>query len=337
MAGSSNFITFFVLSISVCVKQYLCVEYPVGPCQRMHPVIELSDEKLLEYGELQDVQHLRYAVNEILIPRVVDSDGHTRVGNYIINSLCQMGWYVDADKFYERVPILETVQLHNIIAKLNPVAERFLVLACHYDGKYFANFEFLGATTSAVPCAMLLNMAHVLREKLAQFRNTKLSLMFIFFDGEESTEGVGGPPYSRYGSRQLANRWRAEGILNSLDILVTLDNIGLGDTTFHSFFSNTEAWFSRLVALEERWEHSRSRVNPRRYFTTNPIYHILEGSYMPFQQQNVPILHLSPPHLPSVWHTIQDNGSIIRYASTDQISRIVRLFTMEYLLSGVGQ
>ncbi|XP_067644847.1 uncharacterized protein [Eurosta solidaginis] len=92
MAGSSNFITFFVLSISVCVKQYMCVYYPVGPCQRMHPVIELADEEILEYGELQNVQHLRYAVGQILISRFVSTDGHTRVGNYVFSSLRQMGW-----------------------------------------------------------------------------------------------------------------------------------------------------------------------------------------------------------------------------------------------------
>ncbi|XP_067647772.1 glutaminyl-peptide cyclotransferase-like [Eurosta solidaginis] len=248
-----------------------------------------------------------------------------------------MGWSVEYDTFCATVPILGPVSFHNIIAKLNPNAERFLVPACHYDGKYFADFKFLGATGSAVPCAMLLNMAHVLRAALAPFRNTKLSLMFIFFDGEESTEGVGGPAYSLYGFRHLANLWKADGTLNSLDILVTLDNIGLGDTTFHSLFANTEAWFSRLIALEERWSNAKPRINPKRYFKTNPISHILEGGHIPFLEQNVPILHLSPPYLPRVWHTKDDEGSIIRYVAKNQISRIIRLFTMEYLLSGLKQ
>lgn len=58
----------------------------------------------------------------------------------------------------------------NIIATLNPSAKRRLVLACHYDSKYyppqFHGREFQGATDSAVPCAMMLELARALDEEL---------------------------------------------------------------------------------------------------------------------------------------------------------------------------
>lgn len=53
-----------------------------------------------------------------------------------------------------------------IAATVNPEAHRFLTLACHFDSKYFKDFEFIGATDSAVPCAMLLDLARTLNYSL---------------------------------------------------------------------------------------------------------------------------------------------------------------------------
>lgn len=58
----------------------------------------------------------------------------------------------------------------NVIATLNPSAQRHLVLACHYDSKYFSpqwdGKVFIGATDSAVPCVMLLELARALDYRL---------------------------------------------------------------------------------------------------------------------------------------------------------------------------
>lgn len=56
------------------------------------------------------------------------------------------------------------MEFTNIVATLDPTATRRLVLACHYDSKKLANF--VGATDSAVPCAILLDIAINLQEKL---------------------------------------------------------------------------------------------------------------------------------------------------------------------------
>ena len=54
----------------------------------------------------------------------------------------------------------------NIIATLNPNAHRRLIFAAHYDSKYFPDDGtgryFLAATDSAIPCAMLVEIAKVL-------------------------------------------------------------------------------------------------------------------------------------------------------------------------------
>ena len=79
-----------------------------------------------------------------------------------------LGWTVTTDVFEEITPISkEFKEFTNIIATLNPDASQRLLVSCHYDSKYFPDENgqvnnFVGATDSAVPCAMMINIAYVL-------------------------------------------------------------------------------------------------------------------------------------------------------------------------------
>ena len=79
------------------------------------------------------------------------------------------GWEVTEDKFMSQTPY-GPLPFTNLVATLNPSAKRRLVLACHYDSKYYPpqwhGREFQGATDSAVPCAMMLEVARALDEEL---------------------------------------------------------------------------------------------------------------------------------------------------------------------------
>ncbi|XP_067643435.1 glutaminyl-peptide cyclotransferase-like [Eurosta solidaginis] len=340
MAGSSNFITFFILSISVCVKQCLCANFLVGRhFQVTHPVDDLSEKQLSKYGKLENMTHLRDAVKNILIPRVAGTKGHVRVRDYISHSIQDMGWSFEWDEFYQCPAILGIVHFHTIIATLKPHADRYLVLTCHYDSRFGEHTTFLGAI-HAVPCAMLLNIAKVLQNELQQFRRKELSLMFIFFDGHEPPQFYDGDRFP-FGARNLARRWAEYGTLNKLDMLISLDMIGLDDTTFRSFFANTNEWFDRFTALEERLSFANKLYRcrkPKHYFEPDPLHdYFFKGDHTPFKEQSVPILHLTPERHPRVWHTKEDNESKIDYEATEDISRIIRLFIMEYLLSGINK
>lgn len=152
-------------------------------------------------------------LDHILVPRVVGTPGHKSVQEYLKDVMTDLRWTVDTDRFDDKTPNMGYLTFENIIATLNPNAERFLVLACHYDSKYYENFEFLGATDSAVPCAMLINLATVLAKYLDQNRtNNELSIKLLFFDGEEAFR-TWTDTDSLYGSRHLAARWEKEGLL----------------------------------------------------------------------------------------------------------------------------
>lgn len=180
-------------------------------------------------SSLTNTENLNKLIDGILIPRVVGTPGHENVRNFITGAMRDLNWQVDFDAFEDKTPILGKLKFENIIATLNPNAERFLVLACHYDSKYFPNEEFLGATDSAVPCAMLINIAHEMNAYLQKIKNNNdLSIKFIFFDGEEAFKEW-GPNDSIYGARHLAQKWENEGFLPKIvNIFLLLSILKLG-------------------------------------------------------------------------------------------------------------
>lgn len=128
---------------------------------------------------------------------------------------------VQLDEFKNRTPYGE-LQFTNIVGRLNPDADKFLTLACHYDSKYFADFEFVAATDSAVPCAIMLSVVRTLLPALtdANRRNKAISLQLLFLDGEEAFVDW-TPEDSLYGSRHLAQKWQNTKVVNSKGRQVT--------------------------------------------------------------------------------------------------------------------
>lgn len=85
---------------------------------------------------------------------------------------------VELDEFAAVTPIFGNLTFTNVIGKLNPNADSYLTLACHYDSKYFPNEYFEAAIDSAVPCSIMLNVLKTLLPALENFRTrTDISLM----------------------------------------------------------------------------------------------------------------------------------------------------------------
>lgn len=79
--------------------------------------------------------------------RVVGTESHDKVRDYIVDEMKSLEWHVELDEFEDETPFGQH-KFANVITLLNPNAERFLLLACHYDSKFFddKNKKFLGAT-----------------------------------------------------------------------------------------------------------------------------------------------------------------------------------------------
>lgn len=76
---------------------------------------------------------------------------------------------MELDPFTASTP-LGPLDFGNVVATLDPGAARHLTLACHYDSKLFpsGSTPFVGATDSAVPCALLLELAQALDRELSR-------------------------------------------------------------------------------------------------------------------------------------------------------------------------
>ncbi|XP_043248891.1 glutaminyl-peptide cyclotransferase isoform X1 [Colletes gigas] len=311
-----------------------------------HKPITLSGNQIHELSDLSNVGHMEEILDNICVVRIVGTSEHARVKNYIKKSMQDLNWTLESDVFDDHTPTFGTLQFENIIAKLNPNAKRYLTLACHYDSKYNAERNFVGATDSAVPCAQLINLAKVMKNQLDSIKQNDVSLMFIFFDGEEAFKEW-GPKDSIYGARHLAKTWynnhtayeHGENIseLDKIDILVLLDLIGSPDPTFYNYFSNTEHWYSLLMAIETKLTNlkkfeSYSYGQPKqRYFQQYSMDNYIEDDHTPFLRRDVPILHIIPYPFPTVWHKPSDNRDNIDLKTAENINKILRIFVASYL------
>lgn len=119
------------------------------------------------------------------------------------------GWSTEQNEFYDETPH-GRMKFTNIISRLNPHAKRYLTVACHYDSKDMENF--VGATDSAVPCAIMMNLANSLHAQIQTVKNSELSLQYIFLDGEEAFIKWNERD-SIYGARHLAQKWETQNEL----------------------------------------------------------------------------------------------------------------------------
>ncbi|KAI0220403.1 Glutaminyl-peptide cyclotransferase [Lamellibrachia satsuma] len=264
--------------------------------------------------------------------------------------MTKYGWSVEEDTFTDNTPF-GPKRFTNIVATHNPKAPRRLVLSCHFDSKYFADIEFIGATDSAVPCAMLLDIARHLNTSLwTRGRPTEedLSLQLVFFDGEEAFVDW-TPTDSIYGARHLAEKWSTSRCrvgreewahqLETVDVLVLLDLIGTKDPEFHSWFKNTEHLFERFQKIEMRLiklgllEHIDTALARNKYFTSRISYNGggIEDDHIPFLSKNVPVLHMIAYPFPREWHKASDDKNALHFSTIDNINKILRVFVCEYL------
>ncbi|XP_053692888.1 glutaminyl-peptide cyclotransferase-like [Sabethes cyaneus] len=336
---------FYVFLAVVLVQIQAQVNFPANQDQTKenHRPQEISLAGLEQLSTLSKSNNLSDVLKKLLVERVVGTPGHEEVRQYIVDYMQKLSWTVELDEFEDSTPIFGMLKFSNIVATLNPNAERFLVLACHYDSKYFKNEVFIGATDSAVPCAMLLDLANSMKPLLESTKSSnKLSLQFVFFDGEEAFKQW-GPTDSIYGARHLASRWEAEDKLKRIDILVLLDLLGAAHPNFYSYFKDTENWYAHLLSIEERLDKSGhlehdayssvvpSQPPPARYFQPRSFYAYIEDDHIPFLQRQVPVLHIIPTPFPEVWHKLADDGSAVDLKTVQNLVKMFRVFIAEYL------
>ena len=78
-------------------------------------------------------------LSKILVPRAPDTDNNTFVRNYITETLRKLNWDVEEDTFEDNTPY-GVKRFTNVIATKDPKASRRVILAAHFDSKYFPTY-----------------------------------------------------------------------------------------------------------------------------------------------------------------------------------------------------
>lgn len=309
--------------------------------------------------------HFRQTLKKILKPRIVGTATHDEVKNYIVDQLKELQFTVELDEFNDKTPHFGRLKFSNIVGKLNPEADKYLTLACHYDSKYFREHAFVGAVDSAVPCAMMLNLAKTTESALSLLKNnTDLSLMLIFFDGEEAFRKWSATD-SLYGSRHLATKWttmpyvsrtlgKSMREIDRIQLMVLLDLIGGENPKFYNFFDNTKNYHRRLSSIESNLRKNRLLLKDPKsseMFVDRSSFSRIEDDHLPFLKRSmninfvkfekalnlllfisdIPILHLIPVPFPIHWHKPEDTEENVNLRAVGNINMVLRVFTLEYL------
>ncbi|PVU94352.1 hypothetical protein BB561_002618 [Smittium simulii] len=277
----------------------------------------------------------------LLVPRVSDTPGHAKVRDFLINKLKEYGFQVSLDQFTDSTPF-GTKKFTNIVGIKNPKATNRLVLAAHYDSKYFKKGTFIGATDSSVPTALILGVCKALSDVLDSSDKT---LQVIFFDGEEAFEEWTSTD-SLYGSRHLATKWSSQpdsltaqalpGIpqneLDLIDVFVLLDLIGTVDTNFVPTQQSTFNIYSQLAQIE--YNLFKLGFVSKTYFQRidRALTHMsIDDDHRPFVEKGVSALHLISNPFPKVWHTLEDNSENLNPSTITDLNLVFITFVAAYL------
>jgi hypothetical protein len=148
------------------------------------------------------------------------SPGHQQTQALIRGVLKKDAAVIDSDDFTAQTP-RGPVEVHNIVGKFNVTADPqqpIFILAGHYDTLFKKGF--IGANDGASSTAILLAFADALKG-----RTMKMQVWLVWTDLEEAIESFVGDD-GLYGSRHLAKRMAADGLVPRVKGFFLLDMIG---------------------------------------------------------------------------------------------------------------
>ncbi|VVC34817.1 Peptidase M28 [Cinara cedri] len=328
-----SILTWFFIFLRIMV-----ITLSLTPNSRNKQSITISQDTIYKLCHMGIEQKFKPILDEMLIERVVGTKNHEFIKTYIAEEMKRNGWTVELDKFKALTPN-GILNMTNIVATLNPMADRYMVIACHYDSKLM-DFYFVGATDSAVPCAMMIYMAESLNQRLEAFKNTPLSLMMIFFDGEEAFVEWSESD-SLYGSRHLASKMerttfvhkgREINQLYRIEFLMLLDLLGTKNPNFYNYFLETTDLYKSLISSEITLNKTGClNEYTSAYFRPMSSFLRIDDDHVPFLQKGIEIVHMIPHPFPKCWHKASDNKDALHMPTILNLIKIIQVFIVSYL------
>lgn len=242
------------------------------------------------------LEHVRRQIE--IGPRPPGSPELAQTREYIIKEFTSAGIRVITDEFTAATPQGEK-KMVNLTGEIPGESKDVIIIASHYDTKYFKDMKFVGANDPGASVGTLLELGRVLAGT-----KPKLTYWLVFFDGEEAFcenwDDCGKPdaPDNTYGSRRFVDQLRQGSELQRVRALVLLDLMGYKNLELGRDTISTK-WLQDVV-----WQTARE-LGYRKYFVDRP-----EGvggdDHEPFLKAGVPAVDLIQLNGYPYWHRADD-------------------------------
>ncbi|MGH9465984.1 MAG: M28 family peptidase [Terriglobales bacterium] len=252
-------------------------------------------------------------------PRTPGSLGHQKTEDLIRRVVERDGGQYSTDDFIASTPRGQ-LPVHNLIAKFNVSKDSnqpIFILAGHYDTLFKKGF--VGAVDGGSSTAILLSFADALHAA----KPTRMQIWLVWTDLEEaihsftSTDGL-------YGSRQLAHKIAAEGLVPRIRGFFLLDMIGYSDLSIDKESSSTP-WLQSFILS------AATRLGYQQYFFKYSEQII--DDQVPFSQVGIPVVDVVDAHFGPMpgdgmgifHHTDQDTMGKVSQHSLMVVGRTILL------------
>ena len=192
--------------------------------------------------------------------------------------------------------------LRNVVGRVPGRDEdRVVLVGAHYDTKDISGF--VGANDGASGTAVALRLAREIEP-----RTIRPTLLFVFFDGEESPRGAADEEFEEKGLR--GSKVAARRLADRVDRMVLLDFVGDKELSIpREGFSRRGLW-ARLRAAADR-------AGAADTFPARTASGVLDD-HIPFLDRGVPAIDLIDFDFPC-WHRTCDDLSAVSEESIDEV------------------
>jgi Zn-dependent M28 family amino/carboxypeptidase len=234
------------------------------------------------------------------------SPGHKKTQALIKQVLAKDGAQIDVDAFTATTP-RGAVPVNTIIGKFNVTADptqQIFILAGHYDTLFKPGF--LGANDGGSSTAILLSFADALAHQ-----KTKMQIWLVWTDLEEAIESFQGDD-GLYGSRHLAQKLKAAGMVPRIKGFFLLDMIGdkgLGVTRE----SGSTGWLQDFIA------QAAKQLGYSQYFFQDSVEII--DDHVSFRNVGVPVVDVVDAQFGRMGPGFDAMGEF-HHANTDTMNKV---------------
>ncbi len=250
-------------------------------------------------------------------PRVPNTYAHELCGDYLIAQLNKANCKVNVQQFKATTFDGKSLDLRNIIASINPQAQKRIILAAHWDTRPFADQDSIdqkkpidGANDGASGVGILLEVAKAIN---ASGKLPQVGIDIILFDGED----YGAPSFftgESANSYCLGSQYWAKNNPSPAYYGILLDMAGSENA--HFAMEGTSRMYAPAV-IKEVWDMA-NHLGYSQYFIYTDSPPITDDHAYVNDLAKIPMIDIidynvngGGGYFGHYWHTHNDNMKII--------------------------